>query len=151
MQRPEIEALYQGLSLLVRRSREFSPEFHGGLSLVDYTLLTQIQSAPGPRAADLAILFGLDKSTVSRQVNKLVNEGLLARAGERPGQRGVILELTATGARALENASDSIRAALANWLIDWDDAAVGLFAGLVERLNERIADDGPTRGPTSER
>jgi DNA-binding MarR family transcriptional regulator len=139
--RAEVEALYQGLSRLVRRSREFGPDIHGGLSLVDYTLLTEIHGAPGTRAADLAILFGLDKSTVSRQVIKLVEVGLLARTGERPGQRGVILELTAAGERALAGAAQAVRAALGAWLADWDDDDIGLFAGLVDRLNQRMADD----------
>src|SRR5271163_1456706 len=81
-----VDALYDELSLLVRRSQEFSSEIHAGLSLVDYTLLTRIAGNPGTRAADLAALFGLDKSTLSRQINSLVERGLVARAGERPGQ-----------------------------------------------------------------
>src|ERR1700678_2637880 len=96
-----VASLYEELSLLVRRSQEFSAEIHPGLSLVDYALLKRIAGSPGVRAADLAALFGLDKSTLSRQVNVLVDRGLVARTGERPGKRGVVLELTDDGEVAL--------------------------------------------------
>jgi DNA-binding MarR family transcriptional regulator len=136
-----VAALYEELSLLVRRSQEFSGELHAGLSLVDYTLLTRIAGNPGIRAADLAALFGLDKSTLSRQVNVLVEHGLVERTGERPGKRGVVLELTDTGEAALLAAVDSVRAALSGWLEGWSDVEIGDFAAMVARLNQRVRVD----------
>ena len=136
-----VAALYEELSLLVRRSQEFSSEFHAGLSLVDYTLLTRIAGSPGVRAADLAALFGLDKSTLSRQVNVLVDRGLVERTGERPGKRGVVLELTDTGEGALRAAVDSVRAALSGWLGEWSDREISDFAEMVARLNQRVRTD----------
>jgi DNA-binding MarR family transcriptional regulator len=136
-----VDALYGELSLLVRRSQEFSGELHAGLSLVDYTLLTHIAGNPGIRAADLAMLFGLDKSTLSRQVNSLVGRGLVERAGERPGKRGIVLELTTSAQQALLAAADSVRAALGRWLEGWSDAEIREFAAMVARLNERVRAD----------
>ena len=81
--------LYQGLATLMRRRAELSAEVHPGLSLPAYTVLTQIQAVPGTRARDLADLFGLDKSTISRQINELQAAGLIGRDGERPGRRGL--------------------------------------------------------------
>jgi DNA-binding MarR family transcriptional regulator len=138
-----VDALYSELSLLVRRSQEFSGELHAGLSLVDYTLLTRIAGSPGIRAADLAALFGLDKSTLSRQINSLVARGLLARAGERPGKRGIVLELTQHAEAALLTAADSVRAALGGWLDGWSDPEIADFAAMVARLNERVRKDPP--------
>ena len=103
-----VNHLYQGLATLMRRRAELSAEVHPGLSLTAYTVLTQIQAAPGTRACDLADLFGLDKSTVSRQINELQAAGLIGREGERPGRRGYTLVLTArrpTQARAGSGAS----------------------------------------------
>jgi DNA-binding MarR family transcriptional regulator len=136
-----VDALYGELSLLVRRSQEFSGELHAGLSLVDYTLLTRIAGNPGTRAADLAVLFGLDKSTLSRQINALVERGLVHRAGERPGRRGVILELTQPAEAALHAAADSVRSALGGWLDGWSDSEIRDFAAMVARLNERVRTD----------
>jgi DNA-binding MarR family transcriptional regulator len=136
--RAHVAALYEELSLLVRRGQEFSGEIHAGLSLVDYTLLTRIAGSPGTRAADLAALFGLDKSTLSRQVNVLVERGLVERTGERPGKRGVVLELTGDGQDALAAAVDGVRTALSGWLEGWSDEEIGAFAAMVARLNQRV-------------
>ena len=86
------------MTCMVRRSRELSGELHPGLSLVGYTLLTQIDAMSQAHAADLAAYFGLDKSTVSRQLDELINAGLLRRDGERPGRRGQALVVTDEGA-----------------------------------------------------
>ena len=136
-----VDALYSELSLLVRRSQEFAGELHAGLSLVDYTLLTRIAGSPGIRAADLVTLFGLDKSTLSRQINALVGRGFVERAGERPGKRGIVLELTQPAEQALLAAADSVRAALGGWLDGWSDQEIEDFAAMVAGLNERVRSD----------
>ncbi len=123
------------MTCMVRRSRELSGELHPGLSLVGYTLLTQIDAMSQTRAADLAAYFGLDKSTVSRQLDELINAGLLRRDGERPGRRGQALVVTDEGRRQLREAADCVRARLAEWLADWDDQDLAGFASLVTKFN----------------
>jgi DNA-binding MarR family transcriptional regulator len=136
-----VDALYDELSLLVRRSREFYGSLHGGLSLVNFTLLSSVKATPGTRAADLTMRFGLDKSTLSRQVNKLIDEDLLERTGERAGRRGVVLELTPSGEGALAAASDAVRSALGKWLDEWSDAEIANFTQMFARLNESVPKD----------
>jgi DNA-binding MarR family transcriptional regulator len=138
-----LEDLYRSLATLIRRSRERSDELHPGLSIVEFTLLSQLQITPDARAADLSSYFGLDKSTLSRQLDRLIDAGLLRRAGERPGRRGQRLVVTANGHDALAMSADSIRARLAEWLLDWDDADITAFARLVERFNRSTGADTP--------
>ena len=64
-------------------ARDLGDDLHPGVSLVAYTLLTQVDVTPEARAADRAAHFGLDKSTVSRQLEQLISAGLLRREGER--------------------------------------------------------------------
>jgi DNA-binding MarR family transcriptional regulator len=130
-----LEDLYQGLTTLGRRARNAGDHLHPGLSLVAYTLLTQIDVTPGMRAADLAVHFGLDKSTLSRQLEQLISAGLLRRDGERPGRRGYVLTLTATGRQHLDAAGQAVRDRLAERLADWDDRDIAAFAQLVTRFN----------------
>ena len=59
-----LDDLYLGLTTLARRARDVGDDLHPGLSLVAYTLLTQVDVTPGMRAADLAAHFCLDKSTL---------------------------------------------------------------------------------------
>ena len=86
--------------------------------------------------ADLAAHFGLDKSTVSRQLEQLISAGLLRREGERPGRRGCRLALTTTGEQHLAAAAQAVRCRLAEWLTDWDEHDVAAFGQLVSRFNQ---------------
>ncbi len=131
-----LEDLYQGLSTLVRRARDLGDDLHPGLSLVAYTLLARLDITPEARAADLAAHFGLDKSTVSRQLEQLISAGLLRREGERPGRRGCRLALTDAGHRHLAAAAQAVRCQLADWLTDWDDRDLAAFGQLVSRFNQ---------------
>ena len=130
-----LEDLYQALSTLVRRSRDLGGDLHPGLSVVAYTLLVQVEAEPQARAADLAAHFGLDKSTVSRQLDQLVTAGLLRREGVRPGRRGQCLALTEAGRQELDEAARAVRGCLAGWLAGWDDADIATLGGLMARFN----------------
>jgi DNA-binding MarR family transcriptional regulator len=130
-----IEDLYYGLTTLARRARDMGGDLHPGLSLVAYTLLTEIDLTPGVRAADLSAHFGLDKSTLSRQLEQLISAGLLRRDGERPGRRGSGLALTPAGQRHLAIAARAVRDRLAERLSGWDDGDIATFAELVTRFN----------------
>jgi DNA-binding MarR family transcriptional regulator len=130
-----LEDLYKGLTTLARRARDVGDDLHPGLSLVAYTLLTEVYLTPGMRAADLCAHFGLDKSTLSRQLEQLISTGLLRREGEQPGRRGNVLALTPAGEQHLAAAAQAIRDRLAEWLIDWNDQDIATFAGLVGRFN----------------
>jgi DNA-binding MarR family transcriptional regulator len=134
-----LDDLYAGLTTLSRRARDVGDDLHPGLSLVDYTLLTQVDAAPGMRAADLAAHFCLDKSTLSRQLEQLITAGLLRRDGEQPGRRGYALALTAAGRQHLDAAADAVRDRLAERLTDWDDRDIAAFAELVARFNRGSA------------
>ena len=129
-----VNHLYQGLATLMRRRVELSAEVHPGLSLAAFTMLTEIQAVPGTRACDLADLFGLDKSTVSRQINDLQAAGLITREGERPGRRGYALVLTAEGQRQLQQEAQRAQERLAEVLAAWKERDITAFAGMIERF-----------------
>jgi DNA-binding MarR family transcriptional regulator len=139
----DIETVYLALTTMVRRSQQLGGEIHPSLSLPAYTVLNQVEAEPGSRARDLVEHFGVDKSTVSRQVDQLEVAGLLRRAGERPGRRGSVLEVTAEGQRLLDEAGGAIRRALADRMVGWDDQDIARFASLLERFNR------PPRAPAS--
>ena len=130
-----LEDLYKGVTTMARRSRDVGDDLHPGLSVVAYTLLTEISLTPGVRAADLCAHFGLDKSTLSRQLEQLISAGLLRREGERPGRRGNVLALTPVGEQHLAAAAQAVRSRLAEWLSNWEDQDIAAFAELVARFN----------------
>jgi DNA-binding MarR family transcriptional regulator len=127
--------LYEELTAFARRARSLSAGLHPGLTLVTYTLLSHVASEPGARAADLAERYALDKSTVSRQVDLLEKQGLLRRAGERPGRRGQVLEITPAGTQLLAAAAASLQEKLAARLASWSDHDVATLANLLAQFN----------------
>jgi DNA-binding MarR family transcriptional regulator len=139
MRSAAVNDLYQCLATLTRRRAELTAEVHPGLSLTDYTMLAEIQAAPGSRACDLAHLFGLDKSTVSRQINELQAAGLISRQGEQPGRRGYALFLTVEGQRRLEWEAERAQQRLAEVLAKWKERDIAAFAGMIGRF---LADVG---------
>jgi DNA-binding MarR family transcriptional regulator len=132
----DLEQLYEGLTVFARRARELSTELHPGLSLGAFTMLSYIDNRPDIRASDIATEWGLDKSTVSREINQLAADKLLTRTGERPGRRGHQLELTAAGRQSLDAAAQSIRTLLFHQLHDWTDGDIAAFARLINRFNQ---------------
>lgn len=133
-----IEDLYRQLSSLIRRSRELSNELHPDLSLMAHTFLSLVESTPEIRASDLTERLGLDKSTVSRQLDQLANDGLLDRVGGRPGRRGDPLSLTAAGRQILAADADRVRARVTCWLDSWANDDIAALANLIARFNASV-------------
>jgi DNA-binding MarR family transcriptional regulator len=137
-----IDGIHRELNVLARRVRSEAHRLHPDLSFVAYTLLGHVHATGGCRAVDLATLYQLDKSTVSRQVADLERRGLLERA---PGGRGRLLRVTAAGRARLDAAAAGQRAALARRLDGWDAAHLAAFAGHLERYNASDGTATPSR------
>lgn len=141
-----LRRLYDGLAFISRQSRELGAQLHPELPLVAHSLLMFISSETDPRAVDVAAAYGLEKSTVSRQIGQLEGAGLVARAGEQPGRRGHVLRLTEEGSRVLERSVASSQTTLARHMHDWTDQDLAALATLLSRFVEtsrsaRRADD----------
>jgi DNA-binding MarR family transcriptional regulator len=83
-----------------------------GLSLGDFDILGQLGNAGGElRMTDLAARAFSSRSGMTRRVDRLVDEGLVARASSDGDGRGVVVALTDSGvARLAETAPVHLRA-----------------------------------------
>jgi DNA-binding MarR family transcriptional regulator len=137
------QAIHRELNVFARRVRALANRLHPDLSFVAYTLLGHAHASGGCRAVDLATLFQLDKSTVSRQVGDLGRRGLLERV---PAGRGHLLRVTDAGRAELAAAADRQRAALDDRLAGWDPADLRAFAAYLRHYNaadgSRAAEEG---------
>ena len=133
-----IEQLYKALTYMMRRRAELGASFHPELSLVGFTLLSEIEAVPGTRATDLAALFGLEKSTVSRQLDDLEGAGFLGREAEKSGRRGYALVVTAAGKAALKREATIVRERLMTALTQWKVTEIEAMADMVNRFMEDL-------------
>jgi DNA-binding MarR family transcriptional regulator len=133
-----VDHLYRSMTHLMRRRSELASTFHPELTLVGFSFLSDIEADPGTRATDLAARYGLDKSTVSRQLDQIERSGLLRRAGERPGRRGHSLVVTDEGRAALARESALIHDRMVVDLAGWKVAEISALADLVDRFIEDL-------------
>lgn len=145
--REAVDAIQREMTVFARRARAFAGRLHPELTLVSYTLLAHLEDSGGCLAKDLAARYGLDKSTVSRQVQALERLGFLERRPDPEDHRAQLLHLTSAGADILAQVTESRYAAVAERLEGWDDDEIARFAGLLIRYNaapETSGDDAIT-------
>lgn len=131
--------LEREIALLLRRARAISTrlagELHPELDGAAYGLLALLQDTGPLRASDLVTRLGLDKSTVSRQVAKLVDLGLVDRAADPVDGRAQVLTPSTEGKARLARVRDTRRARWEADLSDWPAHDVAQLADLLGRLN----------------
>jgi DNA-binding MarR family transcriptional regulator len=136
---PEVE---RELSLLLRRGRalsaELSREIHPDIDAGGYVVLSTLTEAGPLRANHLAELFGVDKSSISRQVRRLERLGLLERRHDDSDRRALLLAATPEGQRRLAAAAQARRMGFRARLDSWSEADVTELARLLRRLNAAL-------------
>lgn len=104
--------------LLARLDAELSREH--GLSLGDYEVLVHLSEAAGRalRMTELAGRLALSPSGLTRRLDGLVREGLVARRACPSDRRGSLAELTEEGADRLRAAAETHVAGVRRYLFD---------------------------------
>jgi DNA-binding MarR family transcriptional regulator len=131
--------LEREIALLLRRARVISErlagELHPDLDGSAYGLLALLQDLGPLRAGDLVARLGQDKSTVSRQVTKLVELGLVDRTADPVDGRAQMLAPSSEGSARLARIREARRARWAADLSDWPTDDVATLAELLSRIN----------------
>ena len=143
--------LEREIALLLRRVRVISQrlagELHPDLDGSAYGLLALLQDLGPLRAGDLVTRLGQDKSTVSRQVAKLVELGLVDRTADPVDGRAQVLTPSPEGSARLARIRAARRSRWEADLSDWPTDDVATLAELLARLNTigeaREAEDVP--------
>ncbi len=106
-------------------------------------------SETGPvRTTDLAPLMALDRSTVSRQVQELVDAGLVVRQPDLVDKRSYLVAPSPAGIAAQTSVVQAWRDVLYETTQDWPAEDRRTFAELLRRFDqslERVVDDARER------
>lgn len=109
------------------------------LSMNDITLLRAISKHGPVRVSDLASWQGVDKSTVTPQVRRLEERGLVGREGDAGDKRVVLLSVTDHGRRKVQDMDEIGVHLFEQALTGWPAADQRALATLMQRLAAELA------------
>ena len=127
------------LSLLIRQARTLmvtsASTVHAGLELSAYATLRLLDTEGPLRASTIGERFALDKSTVSRQLSRLIDWGLVERTPDPSDGRAHLVAITPTGHARLMGVSQQRKGEIRRMLEQWDEKDVAEFGRLLEQFN----------------
>ncbi|MFE6160461.1 MarR family winged helix-turn-helix transcriptional regulator [Streptomyces sp. NPDC056486] len=143
----ELPALVRELVTLSRRFRTNAERLHPDLSFVEYSLLSEMAERNGARARDLVGLYGINKSTISRQVAALQHAGLVVREADPDNARMQLLHPSDHGRELLAHADALMHHEVSTRTEAWPPEEVRALRGLLARYNtaaSAVTEDGHT-------
>ncbi|WP_338403818.1 MarR family winged helix-turn-helix transcriptional regulator [Cellulosimicrobium arenosum] len=111
---------------------------HPDLDASAYPLLAHIADQPGIRGSELAAHFGVGRATISRQLSRLFDLGLVARDVDPEDSRGQLITLTPDGRTRLHAAHTGRVASITEALSRWQPDDVATLAGLLHRYSDDV-------------
>ena len=135
---PRMAAVVRSLARLGRIVEQTGQ--HAGVSLAQYRLLLFVAREP-QRAGELATRAAVSKPTLTNLVNTLERDGLIRRERLADDRRGIRLEVTEEGSRALAEAERILIGRIGQLLDDVEDTEriLAAFADLDAALDREVA------------
>lgn len=134
---PDVAALAVELTLLARHHLRTTHSPEHVLDRSAYQLLSRLEQGPLSQRG-LAEAFGLDLSTVNRQVAALCRKGLVDRSPDPEGGPARLLEPTPMGLELLAADRAVLHEQLGRIVGGWDSGEVEALRALLERFNVAI-------------
>jgi DNA-binding MarR family transcriptional regulator len=129
------------MTVLLRRVQRIHLSTRDGevnLERSAYGIMAKLADSGPQRLGALASAFGLDPSTITRQVQALEELGLAERKTDPTDRRASILDLSPHGREVLEQTRAYRRARLQQALADWPEADLADFARLLKEFNASL-------------
>jgi DNA-binding MarR family transcriptional regulator len=142
---PAIEEVEAALGAIARRIN--LPRAHervmarAGLTGIDrasYVTLSRIADHGPLRLSELAMILGVDLSTVSRQVATIERRGFVDRTVDPSDRRAAVVRLSGPGEQVLEQLRAAARGRLTEILAEWTDEERSELARALSRFNEAV-------------
>ena len=132
------DKIEQQMTTLLRRVQRIHISTSSGEMDLDrsaYGIMCRVADEGPQRLGSFASAFGLDPSTITRQVQALERAGLAERHTDSADRRASILDLTDEGRVVLERTREYRRHRLDEILADWSDDDRAELGRLLEKFN----------------
>jgi len=137
-----VRVIEEEVGVLIRRLRRVIAErahaVHESLHPSQFVVLNHLAEHGPLRASAIVGHFAMDKASVSRQTQHLIDLGLVERTPDPEDGRATLLSVSDEGRRRLDDVADHRRKLLDERLGDWDDDELAGFAELLARYNATL-------------
>lgn len=126
------------LTVLLRKSVRIHLSTQRGdvtLERSAYGIMCQLADEGPQRLGALASAFGLDPSTITRQVRDLETAGFAFRQTDPSDRRAFVLDLTPCGREVLHQSREHRRSKLQEALSNWSSRDLNDFGRLLQEFN----------------
>lgn len=141
-----LRELESEVGVLIRRVRRVIGEraraVHPDLLPSSYLMLGYVRDHGPVRASAVGQVLDIDKGAISRQVQHLIDLGLLDRSPDPEDGRATLLTASEDAVRRLEQVADDRRALLVERLGEWSPEEMRAFAASLHRYNEALSEPG---------
>ena len=138
------------MGVLIRRIKRVigdrAREVHPDLQRASYLMLSYLSQHGPLRPSELVEIFDVDKAAVSRQLQHLVDLGLVDRVRDPADGRASLVSASPAATARLQEVSESRREWLADRLGDWSAEELDTLAVSLARYNAAL-EAQPTRSP----
>jgi DNA-binding MarR family transcriptional regulator len=147
--RPDLLAgLEREVGVMVRRIRRVIGEraraVHPELQSSSYLMLSWLVERGPQRASAMAESFGIDKGAISRQVQHLVDLGLVDRSPDPEDGRATLVSASRAAVRRMDAVAAERRTWIDQRLGDWGDDELTAFVDLLRRYNVALDAEAPS-------
>jgi DNA-binding MarR family transcriptional regulator len=135
------QKIEQQITVLLRRVQRIHMSTSAGDVEVyrsAYGIMARLADEGPQRLGALATGFGLDPSTITRQVQSLERAELAVRSTDPTDRRASILELTDEGRIVLERTRSARRERFYSVLAEWPESDRTEFGRLLEQFNSSL-------------
>ena len=141
-----LTALETEVGVLIRRIRRVIGEraraVHEELLPASYLMLSYVREHGPLRASAMCAVFDIDKGAISRQVQHLIDLGLIDRAPDPEDGRATLLTVSADRVARLDRVAAPRRAPLDERRADWPADELQAFASSMRRYNDALGIPG---------
>ena len=134
--------LEQEVGVMIRRIRrvigERARSVHPDLQSSSYLMLTWLNQHGAQRASAMADAFGIDKGAISRQVQHLLDLGLVDRTPDPDDGRATLVSTSAEAAARIHQVNEDRRRWLDDRLVDWPDSDLSEFVRMLSSYNAAL-------------
>jgi DNA-binding MarR family transcriptional regulator len=118
------------------RARMLHPDLQAG----SYLILGFVRANGPLRATAIGEAFAIDKGSISRHVQQLIDLGLISRAPDPDDGRAILLTVTDRGIEGLDDVAAKRRETLEAHMTEWETEDLETFVSWLARYNAALSD-----------